>query len=107
LLLGIFLLVLRPALFAGSRYIENEADNFGLEATRLPDAAARDFLMLGEHRELDPPPGIEALFFDHPSGRNRIRNAMEWKAAHAAQGAPSAKSPAVSGPAQKTGDRSP
>jgi STE24 endopeptidase len=83
LLLGIFLFVLRPALFAGSRLIEHEADNFGLEVSHLPDAAARAFLMLGEHRELDPPPAIEYLFFDHPSGRRRIQNAMEWKAAHA------------------------
>src|SRR5262249_54520639 len=56
LLLGVFLFVLRPALFAGSRFIENEADNFGLEATHLPDAAARALLMVAEQRELDPHP---------------------------------------------------
>jgi STE24 endopeptidase len=102
LLLSIFLFALRPALFAGSRFIENEADNFGLEVTHLPDAAARAFLMLGEHRELDPPPGIEFLFFDHPSGLHRIQNAMAWKAAHAGQTAPGVKSPGANGEAQRS-----
>ena len=37
-----------------SRTIEAQADDFGLDASRLPDAAARDFLMLGEYRDLDP-----------------------------------------------------
>jgi STE24 endopeptidase len=97
LLVGIFLFVLRPALFAGSRLMEHEADNFGLEVTHLPDAAARAFLMLGEHRELDPPPGIEYLFFDHPSGRHRIQNAMEWKSAHGSQTAPPAKGRGTNG----------
>jgi STE24 endopeptidase len=107
LLLGIFLFLLQPAFFAGSRYMEHEADNFGLEATHLPDAAARAFLMLGEHRELDPPPAIEFLFFDHPSGRHRIQNAMEWKSARAGQAAPPAKRPGTNGAAQPTGVRSP
>lgn len=33
-------------------------------------------------RDLDPHPLVELVFFDHPSGRVRIRNAMEWKRAH-------------------------
>jgi STE24 endopeptidase len=103
LLLTIFLTVLRPAFFAESRFIENEADNFGLETTRLPDAAARAFLMLGEYRELDPPPVIEYLFFDHPAGRNRIRNAMEWKAAHAGQAVPPTEKPSPNGKAPESG----
>jgi STE24 endopeptidase len=107
LLLGVFLFLLRPAFFAGNRFVEHEADNYGLEATHLPDAAARAFLMLGEHRELDPPPAIEYLFFDHPSGRHRIQNAMEWKAAHAGQTSPPAKGPPTSGEAQRTGEPSP
>jgi Zn-dependent protease with chaperone function len=100
LLLVIFLSVLRPAFFAGSRFIENEADDFGLEATHLPDAAARAFLMLGEYRELDPPPVIEYLFFDHPAGRNRIRNAMEWKAAHAGKAVSATEDPGTKSAAQ-------
>src|SRR5207245_11593838 len=56
------------------------ADTFGLEASREPDAAATTFLKLGEYRDLEPHPIIELLFYNHPSGRSRIRHAMEWKA---------------------------
>jgi STE24 endopeptidase len=34
------------------------------------------------YRKLDPSPLEEFLFFDHPSGRARIRMAMDWKAAN-------------------------
>lgn len=107
LLLGVFLFVLRPAFFAGSRFIENEADNFGLEVSHLPDAAARAFLMLGEYRELDPPRTIEYLFFDHPSGRRRIQNAMDWKAAHGGQNAAPPRDAGTKGEGQHTSERSP
>jgi STE24 endopeptidase len=39
-------------------------------------------LKLGAYRKLDPAPLEEFIFFDHPSGRNRIRMAMDWKAAN-------------------------
>ena len=37
-------------------------------------------LKLGKYRKLDPTPLEEFIFFDHPSGRARIRMAMDWKA---------------------------
>jgi len=61
---------------------EARADDFALDASRQPDAAATTYLKLGEYRDLDPDPVIETMFFDHPSGRSRIRTAMEWKRAH-------------------------
>ena len=39
-------------------------------------------LLLSEYRKLDPTPLEEIVFYDHPSGRTRIFNAMRWKAAH-------------------------
>jgi len=39
-------------------------------------------LKLGVYRKLDPSPLEEFIFFDHPSGRTRIRMAMDWKAAN-------------------------
>ncbi|HEX6199046.1 MAG TPA: hypothetical protein VF150_02195 [Thermoanaerobaculia bacterium] len=39
-------------------------------------------LKLAEYRKLEPGPVEEWIFFDHPSGRSRIRMAMEWKAEH-------------------------
>ena len=84
LLLSLFFAVTAPLLNTHTRAIETEADAFGLDASRAPDAAATTFLKLGEYRDLDPHPLVEILFFNHPSGRNRIRHSMDWKAAHAA-----------------------
>jgi STE24 endopeptidase len=61
---------------------EIQADIFGLNLARQPDAEAKVDLMLGEYRKLDPSPLEEFVFFDHPSGRNRIYMAMRWKAEH-------------------------
>ncbi len=43
---------------------------------------AKAALKLGTYRKLNPGPLEEMIFFDHPSGRARIRMAMDWKAAH-------------------------
>ena len=43
---------------------------------------AKVTLKLGAYRKLDPTPIEEFFFFDHPSGRARIRMAMDWKAAN-------------------------
>jgi len=37
-------------------------------------------LKLGEYRKMSPGPVEEFIFYDHPSGRNRILMAMRWKA---------------------------
>jgi len=65
-----------------TRITEAEADIFGLNTAREPDASAKVALKLGQYRKLDPGPLEEFVFFDHPSGRARIRMAMDWKAAH-------------------------
>jgi STE24 endopeptidase len=64
------------------RVAEVEADSFGLNAAREPDGFAKVALKLGTYRKLDPTPIEEFIFFDHPSGRARIRMAMDWKAAN-------------------------
>jgi STE24 endopeptidase len=83
LLVSAAALVATPLANTFIRSQEAEADGFGLEASRQPDAAATVFLKLGEYRDLEPDPVIEAIFFDHPSGRSRIRHAMAWKRDHA------------------------
>ncbi len=62
------------------RTSEQEADMFGLNAARQPDGFASSALKLGEYRKLAPGPIEELVFFDHPSGRTRVFNAMRWKA---------------------------
>jgi STE24 endopeptidase len=59
---------------------EHEADMYGLNASRQPDGFAQGAIHLGEYRKMSPGPLEEWIFFDHPSGRNRIHDAMRWKA---------------------------
>src|SRR3989440_2253511 len=65
-----------------TRVAEVEADAFGINTSREPDGFAKVALKLGTYRKLDPTPMEEFIFFDHPSGRARIRMAMDWKGAH-------------------------
>jgi STE24 endopeptidase len=71
-----------PVLNSAVRVTEREADAFGINTAREADASAMVALKLGQYRKLDPGPIEEFIFFDHPSGRARIRMAMDWKAAH-------------------------
>ena len=82
ILASVYFLALTPLTNTFIRVAETEADLFGLNAAREPDAEAHVDLMLGEYRKLDPTPLEEFLFFDHPSGRARIAMAMRWKAEH-------------------------
>jgi STE24 endopeptidase len=77
-----FAFFLAPIINTASRVTEREADAFGINAAREPDGMARVSLKLAAYRKLDPTPLEEFIFFDHPSGRARIRMAMDWKAAH-------------------------
>ena len=63
-----------------TRTNEHEADMYGLNASRQPDGFAQAAIHLGEYRKMNPGPVEEWIFFDHPSGRNRIHDAMQWKA---------------------------
>jgi STE24 endopeptidase len=70
-----------PVINTGVRITEREADAFGINTSREPDGMAKAALKLGVYRKLNPTPLEEFIFFDHPSGRARIRMAMDWKAA--------------------------
>jgi len=81
LLLGsLFFFVLTPIMNTSTRTDEFEADMYGLNASRQPDGFAQAAIHLGEYRKMNPGPIEEWVFFDHPSGRNRIYAAMRWKA---------------------------
>jgi STE24 endopeptidase len=81
LIIVVISFVLTPINNSLIRVAEVEADLFGLNAAREPDGFAQVALKLGTYRKLDPTPLEEFVFFDHPSGRARIRMAMDWKAA--------------------------
>jgi STE24 endopeptidase len=82
LILSTLVFLATPFLNTVVRVTEREADAFGINTSREPDAMAKVALKLGVYRKLDPTPLEEFIFFDHPSGRSRIRMAMEWKAAN-------------------------
>jgi STE24 endopeptidase len=81
-LFSVFMLVATPVTNTIIRTTEVQADIFGLDVARQPDAFATAALKISDYRKLDPSAWEEAVFFDHPSGRTRIWEAMRWKAEH-------------------------
>ena len=82
LIFGTLLFLATPLLNTVVRVTEREADAFGINTAREPDGMAEVALKLGVYRKLNPTPLEEFIFYDHPSGRARIRMAMDWKAAN-------------------------
>jgi STE24 endopeptidase len=81
-LFSVFMLAATPVTNTIIRTEEVQADIFGLNAVRQPDAFAAVALKVSDYRKLDPSPWEEFIFYDHPSGRTRIWEAMRWKAEH-------------------------
>src|SRR5436190_15299107 len=81
LIFSTLLFLATPFLNTVVRVTEREADAFGINTSREPDGMAKVALKLGAYRKLNPTPLEEFVFYDHPSGRARIRMAMAWKAA--------------------------
>jgi STE24 endopeptidase len=79
LLGGIFFFVLTPITNTQTRTDEHEADMYGINSSRQPDGFAQAAIHLGEYRKMSPGSLEEWIFFDHPSGRKRIHDAMQWK----------------------------
>lgn len=81
-LAGLFGLLAQPILNADSRADEAAADRYSLETVNLPDALSSALVKTAEYRYPRPGRLQEILFYTHPSVENRVRAAMEWKAAH-------------------------
>jgi len=81
-LFAVFMFFMTPVNNTITRSMEAEADAFGLNAARQPDGFAQAAVQLSEYRKMHPGPVEEFLFFDHPSGWQRIHRAMVWKAEH-------------------------
>jgi STE24 endopeptidase len=82
LIFSTLIFIATPFINTVVRVTEREADAFGINTSREPDGMAQISLGLGAYRKLDPSPLEEFIFYDHPSGRARIRMAMDWKAAN-------------------------
>lgn len=81
---AVFFFLATPVTNSISRTTEAQADIFGLNAVRKPDAFATVMLKLSPYRKLEPGRWEEAIYFAHPSGRTRIETAMRWKKEHIA-----------------------
>lgn len=79
LVTSLFFFLLTPVFNTMIRTQEAEADQFGINASRQPDGFAQAAIHLAEYRKMNPGPIEEWIFYDHPSGRNRIHAAMQWK----------------------------
>jgi len=81
-LASLYLFLATPLTNSITRTSEYQADLFGLNAVRKPDAFATVILKLSNYRKLEPGRWEEVIFYDHPSGRTRIETAMRWKKEH-------------------------
>jgi len=78
---SVFTFVTTPISNTLIRTQEIEADRFGLNLSREPHGEAEADLKLTEYRKPDPGPIEEFVFFDHPSTRHRVHDAMQWREA--------------------------
>jgi len=79
-LLSVVGLITSPLQRSMVYFNEQQADMFGLNAAREPDGFAEASVLLSEYRKMEPSALEEFFFYDHPSGWNRVHNAMVWKA---------------------------
>lgn len=85
-LLAVIGLVTSPMQRNLTRFNELQADMFGLNTAREPDGFAEAAILLSEYRKMEPSPIEEIIFYTHPSGWNRVHNAMVWKTHEIAAG---------------------
>jgi len=83
-IVGLFGLLAMPLTNLVSRMGESEADAYSLRTVNEPDALAGALVKTAEYRYPRPGRVQEFIFYTHPSVERRVRNAMEWKAAHPA-----------------------
>jgi STE24 endopeptidase len=76
-----YLMLATPLTNTLIRTQEVEADRFGLNLSREPHGFAEAQLKLAAYRKPDPGALEEFVFYDHPSIRNRIHDAMQWREA--------------------------
>ncbi len=77
-ILSVFQLFATPVVNNIIRQAENEADAYGLNAAREPYGFAMSAMRLSTYRKISPGPVEEMLFYDHPSGYDRVHRSMTW-----------------------------
>jgi STE24 endopeptidase len=104
-LLSVILFVLGPIQNLVVRSYEAEADAFGLNASREPYGWATSAMRLSTYRKINPGKIEEFLFYDHPSGYERVHAGMIWLKENRA--AVAAAEPRAAAPGLEAGDPKP
>jgi len=78
-ILSVYFFVTTPITNSIIRIAEAEADNYGINASLQPDGFARAAMRLSEYRKISPGPVERFIFYDHPSGYDRVHMSMQWK----------------------------
>ena len=73
-----FMLLATPVLNTIIRTAEKEADLYGLNSAREPHGFATAAMRLSTYRKIQPGYWEEIIFFDHPSGYDRVHSSMLW-----------------------------
>ena len=79
--LAVLALASTPIRVSVIRMAESDADRFSLEHFNEPDGLSKALAKTIEYRAATPSKLEEVLFYDHPAVGNRVRAAMDWKAA--------------------------
>jgi STE24 endopeptidase len=84
LTLGLLYACLIPLINTVSRRAEGQCDQYELDLVERPDAYISAMTKLCDQnlRYAYPSPLMESLFYDHPSGKNRIDRALAYEQAH-------------------------
>lgn len=77
-IMAIIITLMAPLISTIVRQGEAEADAFAVNASREPHGFATVSMRLSTYRKLKPGPLEEVLFYDHPSGYDRVHRAMSW-----------------------------
>ena len=97
-ILSLFFFIATPVINTIVRQAEAEADMFGIDAAREPHGFAMDAMHLSTYRKIQPGPIEEFLFYDHPSGYDRVQRSMQWLKEN--QDNPTANAPLPPAPAK-------
>jgi STE24 endopeptidase len=81
-LFSAYAFLMTPVMNTIIRTGEIEADRFGIATSGQADGFAAVAMQLAEYRKINPGYWEEVIFYDHPSGENRVRYAMQWKKEH-------------------------
>ena len=79
---SLFFLLALPLVNSIVRQAEAEADAYGVNAAQEPYGFAMAAMRLSTYRKLKPGPLEEIIFYDHPSGYERVRRSMIWLKEH-------------------------